>query len=73
MDNLNERVHPQNKEGRDASIRLYRELPVLRRTLEREFRAILYPPPWYDAPLRMLDWLQGRRGNKKPTNRYSAL
>jgi hypothetical protein len=62
MDNLNERGHPQNKEGRDASIRLYRELPVLRRTLEREFRAILYPPPWYDAPLRMLDRLQGGKG-----------
>jgi hypothetical protein len=55
MDNLNERGHPRNKEGLDASVRLYRELPVLRRNLEMEFRAILYPPPWYDAPLRLFE------------------
>jgi hypothetical protein len=53
-DELNERGYPQNKVGRDASLRLRSELSALREELEEEFRAILYPAPWYDAPLRFL-------------------
>ena len=63
-DNLNEQGHPQSKEGREASLRLARELPSLRRQLEDEFRAILYPPHWSKAPLRFLGRNQPR--NRKP-------
>jgi integrase len=28
--------------------------------LEAAFRAILYPPPWYETPLRFLEWLHNR-------------
>jgi hypothetical protein len=59
-DNLNERGYPRDKEGRDASMKLMRDPPVLRRELEDEFRAILYPPPWYDAPLRILERIPAR-------------
>jgi hypothetical protein len=38
-DELNDRGYPKNKAGRDASIKPDRELPVLRRDLEVEFRA----------------------------------
>jgi hypothetical protein len=43
LDELNERGHPQNKAGRDASLQLQSELPALRKELEGAFRAILYP------------------------------
>lgn len=59
-DEMNKRGYPKNKAGRDASIKLTYELPVLRRNLEDQFRAILYPPPWYDAPLRFLERIQPR-------------
>ena len=59
-DELDERGYPKNKAGRDASKKLYRDLPALRRDLEDEFRAILYPAPWYDAPLRFLEGVQPR-------------
>jgi hypothetical protein len=60
VDELNERGHPQNKAGRDASLQLQSELPALRKELEVEFRAILYPARWYDAPLRLLAHLRTR-------------
>lgn len=59
-DELNERGYPQNEVGREASKELWRDLPALRRELEDEFRAILYPPPWYDALLRFLERIQIR-------------
>ena len=64
VDNMNERGYAHGKEGRDASRKLYRDLPVLRRDLEDDFRAILYPAPWWDYPLRVLEGLQTR--NRKP-------
>ncbi len=64
VDNLNERGYAHGQEGRDASRKLYHDLPVLRRDLEDEFRAILYPAPWWDAPLRVLEGLQTR--NRTP-------
>ena len=57
-DELNERGYPHSKAGRDASNKLVRELPVLRRELEAEFRAILYPLPWWDLPIRLLEKLE---------------
>ena len=54
-DSLNERLYPQGKEGRDISLRVVREIPPLRRELENEFRAILYPPAWYEILLRIVD------------------
>lgn len=59
-----ERGYPRDKEGRDASTRLYRDLPVLRSELEDEYRAILYPPPWYETPLRFLGRIPTE--NRKP-------
>lgn len=59
-DELDDRGYPQNQAGREASRKLYRELPVLRRDLEDEFRTILYPPPWYDTALRFLERVQTR-------------
>ena len=47
-------------EGRRASDRMRFELPVFMGSLLREFRTFLYPPPWYDAPLRLLAWIQSR-------------
>jgi len=60
MDTLNERGYPiggRGEYGRDLGRRILRETQPLRRELIDEFRAILYPPRWYEAPLRVL----GRR------------
>ncbi len=65
VDDLNERGYPQTAEGRAAGSRILREIQPLRRELEVEFRAILYPPPWYEAPLQFLERLQNR--NRKPS------
>lgn len=61
VDNLDDRGYPRDKEGRDASKKLWRDLPVLRQELEEEFRTILYPPPWYDLPLRLLERVPSRK------------
>ncbi len=53
-------------EGREASNRMRTELPVFMGSLLREFRTFLYPPPWYDAPLRFLAWLQSRNRKDDP-------
>lgn len=37
-----------------------RIVPEAESVLEREFRAILDPPPWWDYPLRALEWLEAR-------------
>ena len=60
LDDLDERGYPQTPEGRAIGNRILREIQPLRRELIDEFRAILYPTPWYDAPLRFLEWLQTR-------------
>lgn len=65
VDDVGERGYPQSREGRDASRLLLGEIQPLRRNLEAEFRAILYPRPWYGAPLALLEVLQ-------PRNRKSA-
>ena len=69
MDTLDERGYPlgeQGQRGRDLGRRIMRETQPLRRELIEEFRTILYPPPWYDAPLRWLGRIQG--GTRKPTD-----
>jgi hypothetical protein len=61
---LDERGHPPSPrseaEVRDAALRLINAIPPLRRDLEEDFRSILYPPPWYEAPLRFLERIQAR-------------
>ena len=47
-----------------------RETQPLRRELIDEFRAILYPPPWYDAPLQFLERIQAR--NRKPDDKLGG-
>jgi len=64
MDTLDERGYPigeQGKRGRDLGLLILRETQPLRRELIDEFRAILYPPRWYEAPLRLLERVE-RRG-----------
>ena len=53
-------------EGRRASERMRIELPVFMGNLLREFRTFLYPPPWYDAPLRLLAWIESRTRRNEP-------
>jgi hypothetical protein len=47
VDDLDERGYPQTKEGWELGTRIFRETQPLRRKLLEEFRAILYPPPWW--------------------------
>ena len=65
FEDLDERGYPQTPEGRALGRRIVRETQPLRRELIEEFRAILYPPPLYDAPLRFLGRIQPR--NRKPS------
>ena len=67
VDDLDERGYPTTTEGRALSREIMREIQPLRRELIAEFRAIVYPPPWYDAPLRFVEWLPPR--NKKERDR----
>ncbi len=69
-DSLNESGHPRSAEARDAALRLIDTIPPLRRKLEDQFRTILYPPPWYDVPLRFLSWLHVK--NRKSTDAGTA-
>ena len=55
------------KVGHGVDTRARGEAPVgvvarrqLGAELEAAFRAILYPPPWYETPLRFLEWLHNR-------------
>jgi hypothetical protein len=66
FDDLDERGYPKTSEGRSAATRIIQETQPLRRELIDEFRAILYPSPWYDAPLRLLARLP-RRNRKDDT------
>jgi hypothetical protein len=54
VDDLNERGHPGSAEGREIGQRIMNELQPLRRDLIAEFRAIMYPPPWYESALTSL-------------------
>ncbi len=63
VDDLNERGYPQSAEGREIGNRIMSEIQPLRRELITEFRAIVYPAPWYDPALRFLDRLQTRNRN----------
>ena len=49
-----------SKEVRVLSEKTLAQAKALREELIAEFREILYPPPWYDAPLRWLEWLETR-------------
>jgi hypothetical protein len=54
VDDLNERGYPQSAEGREIGNRIMSEIQPLRRELTAEFRAIVYPPPWYESALTSL-------------------
>ncbi len=66
FDDLNERGYPQTAEGRKLGRRIWGETQPLRRELIDEFRTILYPPPWWDTPLRIFERLHTR--NRKSTS-----
>jgi hypothetical protein len=70
IDDLDERGYPQTSEGRAQGNRIMRETQPLRRELIDEFRAILYPPRWHDAPLRFLRRTPAR--NRKPDEHASG-
>jgi hypothetical protein len=54
VDELDERGHPGSAEGREIGQRMMNELQPLRRELIDEFRAIVYPAPWYASLLASL-------------------
>src|SRR5215217_1394034 len=54
VDDLNERGYPQSAEGLEIGNRIKSEIQPLRRELINEFRAIVYPAPFYEAALRSL-------------------
>ena len=54
VDELDERGHPSSAEGREIGLRMLNELQPLRRELIDEFRAIVYPAPWYASLLASL-------------------
>jgi hypothetical protein len=51
---------PEGEEGQALGRKAAEDTDDLRRALLGEFREILYPPPWYEAPLRWLEWLETR-------------
>ena len=60
----NEQGYPSSDVGIAAAQHIFHAVPVVREKLEIRFRAILYPPPWYDMPLRFLEHIQAR--NRQP-------
>ena len=52
-------------DGQRLSRRMRQEIAPLREDIIRDFKATLYPPPWYDVPLRLLERL-------RTSNRQSA-
>jgi hypothetical protein len=54
VDDLNERGYPTSEEGRELGRRIMSEILPLRRELINEFRAIVYPAPWYESALTSL-------------------
>jgi hypothetical protein len=61
--NLDEQGYPSDV-GIAAARHIFEAVPAVREKPKAKFRAILYPPPWYDAPLRFLERTQAR--NRKP-------
>ncbi len=55
---LDEQGYPGSHVSIEEARRIFYMVPTVREELAARFRAILYPPPWYDAPLRFLEWLQ---------------
>jgi hypothetical protein len=64
---LDERGVPPDAETVVFGQQIVLETIPLRVELIAEFREILYPPPWYEAPLRWLEWLEAW-GRKKHDN-----
>jgi hypothetical protein len=68
VDDLNERGYPRSAQGREIGERIMNELQPLRRELINEFRAIVYPPPWYESALASL----GLKTKKESQNSQEA-
>jgi len=68
VDEVNERGHPGSAEGREIGERIMNELQPLRRELINEFRAIVYPAPWYESALASL----GLKTKKESQNSQEA-
>ena len=60
---LNKGIIDSNLSVRAAE-HVNRIVPEAERVLEDEFRALVYPPPWWDYPLRVLQRFAAR--NRKP-------
>ena len=64
---LNSQGNPSTQAGADAAAHIFNTVPEARREIEGKFRALLYPEPWYERPLRLLvyldrrHWLEGAR------------
>jgi hypothetical protein len=72
VDDLNERGYPQTAEGRAAGSRISAELQPLRRKLEADFRAILYPQLWYQPLLQLLQPVQNRKTSESVADRLDG-
>jgi hypothetical protein len=57
---LNAEGNPSTQGGADAARRIFHLVPQAREDIDAEFRAILYPAPWYDRPLRWFAYLDRR-------------
>jgi hypothetical protein len=66
VDDLDERGHPTSEEGREIGTRIMSEILPLRRELITEFRAIVYPAPFYDSALRSLGLKTTQRSWNSP-------
>jgi hypothetical protein len=56
---------PNSEVGVVAPARIEAMVPDAKQALDAWFREILYPPPWWDGPLRFLAWLQRRDRSKR--------
>jgi hypothetical protein len=50
-----------------AAEHVQRIVPEAERVLEEEFCAIVYPPPWWEYPLRSLEWFEARNRSSART------
>jgi hypothetical protein len=64
VDGLDEQGYPKTNEVWTLGRQIMREIQPLRRELIAEFREIVYPPPWYDAPMRFLALLPSRNSQE---------
>lgn len=65
---LDEEGRPRSAESREAAERLLLDVPPLKQDLESRFRAILYPKPWWEYPLRALEGIQARSRKRSGEN-----